>query len=113
MKLSNTFLVSISNLSKKTLNPNGVYETMKHMMATTYRRIKGMYVKDLFKSLIYHKVGTTDVHQLCTKLCLKMPTKKTSNLVNLVMKWKYEDSQKLYRMVCMKKTSFGEHISLL
>ena len=97
MKLSNTFLVSISNLSKKTLNPNGVYETMKHMMATTCRRIKGMYVKDLFKSLIYHKVGTTDVHQLCTKLCLKMPTKKTSNLVNLVMKWKYEDSQKLYR----------------
>lgn len=103
MKLSNTFLVSVCSISKKSLNPNGVCETMKHMMATTCQRIKAMYVKDLFKSLVYHKVGTTEVHHLCEKLCQKMTSKKTENLVNEVMRWKYNDAQRVY-----KKTVYEE-----
>ena len=96
MKLSNTFLFSIYDLSKKCQDPSGIRETMKHMTFTTCRRIKAIYVKDLFGSLVYNRVCTTEVHQLCEKLCHKMVTKNSRNLVNVVMKWKHNDAQHFY-----------------
>ena len=55
-----------------------------------------MHIKDLFKSLVYNKIGTTEVYKLCGKLCKQILSKK-SQLINMVMKWKYSDAQKSYR----------------
>ena len=97
MKLTNTFLVTCENISNNSRDPTRIIETMKHMMSTTLRRIKTMYVKDLFQSLVYHNIGTTEVHQLCSKLCSKITILKASTLVNNIMKWKYKDALKVYR----------------
>ena len=80
-------------------------ETMKHMMATTHQRIKAMYIKDLFKSLLYHGVGTTEVYQLCEKLCRKITSRKTEKLVKVVMRWKFDDAQKEYRKKLYQESS--------
>ena len=97
MRFTNTFLVKTQNLAENCGNPEEILQTMKHMMITSIRRIKAMHVKDLFKSLVYYKIGTTEVNQLCNKLCQKITSNKSNSLVNIVMKWKYADAQKVYR----------------
>ena len=106
MKFTNTFLVDTLNIAANCRNSEGILQTMRHMMITTVRRIKAMQVKDLFKSLVYHKISTTEVNNLCNKICQKMTSKSKLNLLkNMVMKWKYADAQKAYKtaLFCERK----------
>ena len=51
-----------------------------------------MQEKDLFKSLVNHKISTTEVNNLCNNICQKMTSKcKLNSLNNIVMQWKYAD----------------------
>ena len=55
------------------------------------------YVADLLGDLSRKRVPLPSVEGLCTKLCMKLPERRTTTLVNKVMKWKVRDAWTVVR----------------
>ena len=105
-KISNTFLGAIDKISVKCEDSEVIKSAMKHIMTTTI--VKGKYLcrMDLFKSLIYRKLGTAEINELSSRLCDKLSSSKRNSMRVQVMKWKYEDTYNE-----MKKKRHEEKVS--
>ena len=90
MKVSNTFLASIQTLSEQC---RATEEAMKRNMIQTQKLLHAEYVNDLFNKLRKMKIGNAQTEELSKRMCRTLP-KKRKTLVEMMMKWKHEDSIK-------------------
>ena len=95
-RISNTLLTSITNLSENCRNPERALEVMKHTMTKTLKHIHARYIMDLFRTLIKQKIGNKKTEDLSKRICTDIP-ERNRTLVNIIMKWRYNDAQAKYR----------------
>ena len=104
-KISNTFLGAIYNISRNCENPEWVDSTMRHVMIKTVTKCKMICMTDLYNLLLRNKLATTEVNQVCAKLCNKLPVSKKQSLTNTVMKWKLEDTRNTTKIMIKEEKS--------
>ena len=94
-----TFLASFGEILNKCelTNRNTVQEAMKQIITETTTYIHSMYIKDLYAELISKGVPTTTIANNAEKICKKLPERRKSTLINIMMKWTVEDANERLR----------------
>ena len=110
MMFSNTFLASANRISQRCRNPGRVLEAMRHTMGQTTKLQNACYVADLLGDLTRKRLPLPSVEGLCAKLCMKLPERRTTTLVNTVMKWKVKDAWTLLGRRNTTTQRFGEGV---
>ena len=66
-------------------------------MDQTNRLQSACYVADLLGDLSRKKIPLPSVESLSTRLCLRLPERRRTTLINMVMKWKLRDAWAVVR----------------
>ena len=93
--ISNAFLAKIRTISESFEDPEGIEQTMRHMMEKTRAKIHAIYVKDLLQTLLDRGMGTPEVFNLTKRLYNRRngnTAKKQETVTKIVMKDKLKDA---------------------
>ena len=64
MGLSKTFLAKVNSITRICENPEVIAEAMQCTMTKTVKKIRSIYIRVLFDTLIQQKLATNEVHLL-------------------------------------------------
>ena len=95
LDIGNAFLEKIRTISESFEDPEGIEQSMRHMMEQTKAKIHAIYVKDLLQTLLDRGMGTPEVFNLTKRLYNRREgdtTKKQEAITKIVMKDKLKDA---------------------
>ena len=105
MRLTNSFLASENFISNSCSNADVAIEAMKRTMRSTMDYLHARYVMDLFKRLQRCKIGTTNIVNLCRRICEKLPARREKTLIETIIRWKVTDACKVFQKAHYENTN--------
>ena len=91
--ISHTFLVEVDRLAEQCQDTE---EAIRRNMIQTRKLLHAQYVNDLFRKLMMKNIGNAETEELSQRTCKNIKS-RTRTMVNIVTRWKYQDSFKELR----------------